>query len=69
MKHLDKYTAEDKTIDDGRFSDMYKEINGFRPRNHEYFTATQERRREIREGLNRAHGYTRDCGFDFVVGG
>ena len=51
-----EYTAEDRDEDNGIFSDMYKEINGFRPRDHEYFTAKLKRRSEIWETLIRYGG-------------
>tara|TARA_Y100000310_G_scaffold332047_1_gene406836 strand:- start:9492 stop:9950 length:459 start_codon:yes stop_codon:yes gene_type:complete len=33
--------------DEALFSDLYKDVNGFRPRNHEFYSATPERKEEI----------------------
>lgn len=35
------------TFDDKLFSDFHKDAYGFRPRNHEYYSATPERKQEI----------------------
>lgn len=36
-----------RSMSDGIFSDFYKSVYGIRPRQHEYFTASDERRNEI----------------------
>lgn len=37
------------TFDEELFSDLYKDVNGFRPRTHEFWTASDERKQEIWE--------------------
>jgi hypothetical protein len=39
------------TYDDNIFSDLHKDARGFRPRGHEYFTATPARKQQIWEVL------------------
>lgn len=41
----------DFTYDDQSFSDIYKDVNGVRPRVHEYWTATPERKQVIWDAL------------------
>jgi hypothetical protein len=35
------------TYDEELFSDLYKEVNGFRPRQHEFYDASPARKQEI----------------------
>jgi len=39
------------TYDEQTFSDLYKDVNGFRPRSHEFYTATPDRKQVIWESL------------------
>lgn len=39
------------TFDDNIFSDLHKDAYGFRPRSHEYWTASDDRKEEIWNGL------------------
>ena len=39
------------TFDDNIFSDLHKDAYGFRPRSHEYWDATNDRKEEIWNGL------------------
>ena len=39
------------TFDENIFSDLYKEVNGFRPRGHEFYSASDERKQEIWDQL------------------
>lgn len=39
------------TYDDNIFSDIFKDINGFRPRNHEFYYASPARKQEIWDAI------------------
>jgi len=45
------YRMVDRLEDNDVFSDMYKEAHGFRPRDHEFFTADEDRRSELWDDL------------------
>ena len=42
------------TYDENIFSDYHKEAYGFRPRNHEFYDATPDRKQEIWDSVGRA---------------
>ena len=42
------------TYDENIFSDFHKDAYGFRPRNHEFYTATPARKQEIWDSVGRA---------------
>lgn len=44
------------TFDVELFSDFYKETNGFRPRDHEFYSASDGRKQEIWDSLMQDHG-------------
>lgn len=41
------------TYDENIFSDFHKDAYGFRPRNHEFYTATPDRKQEIWDSVGR----------------
>jgi hypothetical protein len=41
----------DFTFDENIFSDLHKDARGFRPRGHEFYTASNERKQEIWDAL------------------
>lgn len=45
------------TYDENIFSDLYKEVYGSRPRDHEFYSASAERKQEIWDWLCEAHDY------------
>jgi hypothetical protein len=46
------------TFDERIFSDLYKEVYGTRPRDHEFYSATDERKQEIWDNLCDQHEIT-----------
>lgn len=45
----------DFTFDENLFSDFHKEVYGFRPRGHEFYTASDERKQVLWDILMRDH--------------
>ena len=45
------------TYSDELFSDLYKDVYGFRPRGHEFFTACPERKQEIWDQILAMEGW------------
>jgi len=39
------------TFDENTFSDLFKEVHGFRPRNHEFYNAADNRKQELWDDL------------------
>jgi len=59
------------TYDEDIFSDLYKDVNGFRPRSHEFYDATPARKQEIWESLledlDRENEYQRQLNAEAVI--